>query len=312
MRSVAHKVKRFQADFSGLKWSILRTRIFWLVAVQTGLSLLAVVLFLVSGVGQKSNAYLSAPLWALALEPFLILGFFQLFLEVERQRVLTLLPSYRRVGFRNLFSTIAREKRRRFDELFGPQPDLETFAKSLIESWEWRRNILARAGEPAQKKAARFLFSLPTAGNFATYMTGLLAVVAGLVIVLIDKEQMYGSLGEFWSNFCEAFWLLVLLVVVPVTVSIFPLAGIWSALTATGNSLLEWLDDDFLSNSRFYGFIKDQLETDERKARRLLMRTTGWVYWSIQLGISPYGSWRKVWRNGRRSVRLARRRNAFR
>ncbi|NWE48997.1 hypothetical protein [Pseudomonas gingeri] len=304
MRSIAHKVKSYRKSFSGFPPSILKSSIFYLVLTQLVLTLGAVLLYLFFSIYQHSDLYQSLPLWVLLLEVFLMFGFIQLRFDLDRKRLEELNPSMGRIGFRKANALLEWEKARRIEKLFGAHPDLCDLARELVAEWEWRRSIQIRAGEPAERRARSF-FGLPSAGNFATYLAGLIAVVAAVVVTLIDKAEFYAALPEMGRSFLTTFTLLTTAIVFPITASVYPLATIWGGLKAAGNNLLETLDDDYLSDARFYRFIKELMEFEERKEKRLLMKTTGWVYWSIRVGMAPLAQVRKIMKNAHRSVRIS-------
>jgi hypothetical protein len=81
-------------------------------------------------------------------------------------------------------------------------------------------------------------------------------------------------------------------------------------VTGLGHRAVERANDDYLSDAGFYRYIKELVLLEEQKQRRGLMTTTGWAYWSIRIGTAPLGDVRRLWRNKRRSVRLAKRRRS--
>ncbi|NWC10455.1 hypothetical protein HX776_16730 [Pseudomonas agarici] len=309
MRTIAHKVKRYRKSFSGFPASMLRSTIFYLVLTQLILTLGAVLLYLFFSIYQHSDLYHLLPLWVLLLEVFLMFGFIQLRFDLDRKRLERLNPELCRVAFRKAYSLLEREKVRRIEMLFGPRLDLRDLARELIDEWEWRRSIQIRAGQPAERRARNF-FGLPSAGNFATYLAGLIAVLAAVVVTLIDKVEFYQALPEMGENFLNIFILLTTAIVLPIAASVYPLAAILGGAKVAANNLLEALDDDYLSDARFYGFIKELLELEERKEKRLLMKTTGRLYWCMRAGMAPIGQVSKVMRNARRSVRIEKLRRA--
>ncbi|MFC6478469.1 hypothetical protein ACFQDN_21045 [Pseudomonas asuensis] len=148
-------------------------------------------------------------------------------------------------------------------------------------------------------------FRLPSSSNLATYLAGVLAIVAGVVVALIDKDNFYQGLPNLWDSFEFWYGALFKLIVVPIAICIIPLAAIWSSIKAIGRILAENMDDDFLSQPKFYSFIKELLELADRKERRLLLKTTGRAYWSIRLLTAPIHEVPNIYRNVRRSKRLA-------
>lgn len=88
-------------------------------------------------------------------------------------------------------------------------------------------------------------------------------------------------------------------------VVVIPLAAIVGTMRSTAVRVREKVDDDYLSQAGFYAFIKELLELEQRKTRRLLMVTTGMFYWAFRLGIASMQDLPKLYKNMARSRRLA-------
>ncbi|NMY90074.1 hypothetical protein HBO29_12055 [Pseudomonas psychrotolerans] len=96
----------------------------------------------------------------------------------------------------------------------------------------------------------------------------------------------------------------------PIATCILPAACILDMVTGLGHRVVERANDDYLSDAGFYRFIKELVLLEEHKQRRGLMTTTGWAYWSFRIGTAPLRDVPRLWRNKRRSVRLAKRRRS--
>ena len=312
MRALPHKIKTFQKEFSLLPGYAFSMRIFWLVALLAALIIGSLIFNAINTIVFKSHTYSHLPYVSLGFEFFVLIpSFLQVICEIDQQRCRRLYPQVRPAGFRAAVTMINRAKYERIEVLFGPQESLEKLAKGLIEEWKWRREIQLNAGETDVQKAQKF-FRLPSGSNLATYLAGVLAIVAGIVIALIDKDSFYQNLPTLWDSFEVWYAALFKVIVMPIAICIIPLAAIWSSIKALCRILAENMDDDFLSQPKFYSFIKELLELADRKERRLLLKTTGRAYWSIRLLTAPIHEIPGIYRNIRRSKRLAKLRKAHR
>lgn len=303
MRTISHQVKSYRRRFRHFPLYVFRSRIFALVAVLAVLLTAAIALTLMTSVVGRSAMYARLPWFVLLCEVPLVFGFLQLLLEANRRRYLRARPGAAEPGFRVALMATEREKVAAIQQLFGEQKSFETLARELIEHWEWQRLIDAKSADPIVRKAWGF-FGLPHASNLATYLGGLLAVIAAIVVTLLDKATFYAQLPSLIEDLGTLIWLMTQLLVFPLAVVVIPLASILGTIRSGLVRAREKVDDDYLSERSFYAFIKELLEQEERKTRRLLMVTTGAVYWVIRLGIAPMGELPKLWGNMRRSRRL--------
>jgi hypothetical protein len=163
-----------------------------------------------------------------------------------------------------------------------------------------------RAQEPMWRRAVGF-FGLPSATNFAAYVTGLVAVVAGIVIATITPEVVFGSFWEFLEDAWSLIGMLWLAIVFPFALCVLPGAIILSGVKNLGEALLEWLDDQYLSRTAFYHFISELLELHDRGERLLLRKTGARLYWLVRLGTAPIKEVPGVWRLIKRSKALGKR-----
>jgi hypothetical protein len=304
MRSISHKVKTYRRQFRLIPRYVLSTRIFLLVSFLALLMIAAVGLSVIAGIGYRVHIYSHLPWVVMVFELPLAFGFGQLIVEASRQRYLRAKPGAAEPKLRTALMSRERDRRATVAQLFGEHTDYEALARSLIEKWEWHSAIEAKAGDPIVKKARGF-FGLPGAGNFASYLGGLLAVIAAIVVTLLDKATFYAQLPNLVSDVGEYVWLMTSHLVFPFAVVVLPLAMI----VGTGRSgfvrMLEKADDDYLSEASFYGFIKELLDMEALRERRLLMVTSGAAYWVFRLGTAPMGDLPKLYRNMRRSKRLS-------
>ncbi|WP_426943834.1 hypothetical protein ACP4J5_12440 [Pseudomonas oryzihabitans] len=307
MRAVSHKVKTYRREFRFIPGFMFATSIFWLVFTHTALTLGAIGLYFTSYYVYGSTLFLHLPFHALAWELVLMMGWMQLALEANRRRVMRMRGLAKPPMFRVALAAMDVEKRRRINALFGPHESSTALARDLIQQWEWERSIYQQAASPALQRALGF-FNVPSAGNFATYLAGVLAVVAGIVIALIDRDVFFDGVGQLWSNFKEAYSFLLMVVVIPVATLVIPVAMLTDGVRTVTNRIVEWINDDYLSRGRFYAFIKDLIQFETHSQRRLLMRTTGVAFWTMRIGTAPITRVPALWKNMRRSIRIRRRR----
>lgn len=309
MRTISHQVKSYRRRFRHFPIYVFRSRIFALVALLAVLLTAAILLTLVTTIVGRSVMYARLPWVVLLCEIPLVFGFLQLLMEANRRRYLKTRPGAAEPGFRLALMSTEREKVAAIKQLFGEQQNLETLARSLIEHWEWQRSIDAKSADPVVSKAWGF-FKVPHASNLATYLGGLLAVIAAIVVTLLDKASFYAQLPSLVDDVGTLVWLMTQLVVFPLAVVVIPLASILGTIRSGLVRAREKIDDDYLSERSFYAFIKELLEQEERRTKRLLMSTTGFFYWGIRLGTAPIQEVPKLYRNMLRSKRLGRIRRA--
>lgn len=304
MRSISHKIKSYRRHFRPIPSYVFESRIFLLTSTLVLLLTASIALSVISSVFYHSTLYAHIPWTVLVCEVALLLGFVQLLIESNRRRYLRARPGASDPNFRLALMSTERERVATIEQLFGQQQNFETLACSLIERWEWYRSIEEKASNPVSKNALSF-FGLPGAGNFATYMGGLLAITAAIVVTILDREVFYAHLPGLIDDVLEITWLLTKIFVFPLAVVVIPLAAIVGTIRSMAVRGREKVDDDYLSQAGFYAFIKELLELEQRKTRRLLMITTGLFYWAFRLGIAPIQDLPKLYKNMSRSKRLA-------
>ncbi|MCY1297868.1 hypothetical protein D9M70_473220 [compost metagenome] len=219
----------------------------------------------------------------------------------SNQEILKTKNNYKNLPhFRNAIIYSRKEKRNALNSLFGPIDNYSEFSKSLIDEREWRAHIDNLAGEAPGSRAIKY-FSLPEAGRLATYVAGILAIFAGIVIALIDKDLFYGELQSTYSNSTQYIKTLFLLIILPVSTFIYPASILITEIKLFTLNLIEWLDDDYLSRHSFYSFIKDVADLDDEKEPRLLRKTTGQAYWTMYFLTSPFSEYKNIRRKLKRA-----------
>lgn len=307
MEAIADKIRHYRKTFRPPVFYALDSLALWL---SLGLATLILgLLFLDLYLRIAKSTYLlgkSDQAWLMVYEVPMLLGLMQVYFQGVERRFRMLYPAVGRVHFRTPHDTLAKEKHAYLRAAFAHEGDLRSLAKYLIEEWEWRRELKVRAQEPLLNRAAGF-FKLPSPGNFAAYLTGVMAVLAGIVIATLSREALFADLEQFLVDTWSLIVQLWLAIVLPFAVCVLPGAVILVGIKQIGETLLERLNDQFLSYTAFYRFISELLELHDRGERLLLRKTRAWAYWTVRLTMVPLKDVPQVWRRIRRAKALARR-----
>jgi len=306
MQAIADKVRWYRKRFRSPIFYALDSSVLWLTALLAGL----IVTFLVADVYLRlaGRSYLleAGDQWLLlAFELPMMLGMLQVMVLGAERRHRQHYPTHKRVNLRAAQAIQGRERHAFLQEHFEHQGDLKSLAKELVDDWEWQRGIKHRAQEPLWHNAVAF-FKPPSASSFAAYMTGFVAVIAGIVIATMTPEVIFASFSDFLRDTWSLIWLLWRSLVFPFAACVLPGAVILTFIKNIGEWLLELLDDQYLSHMAFYRFIVELLDLHARGARTWQRRTRAGVYWTIQLGTCPINELASRWRRIQRARRLAR------
>ncbi|MFI8482896.1 hypothetical protein ACIGCM_20240 [Pseudomonas sp. NPDC078700] len=307
MEAIADKIRYFRKTFRPPVFYALSSLALWLSIGLAGVILGLLFFDLYLRVTQST--YLlgtSDQAWLLVYEVPMMFGLLQVYFQGAERRYRLLHPLATRVHFRTPHVTLAKEKHAHLRNTFAHEGDLRALAKHLIEEWEWRRELKIRAQEPLILRAKGF-FKLPSPSNFAAYLTGFIAIVAAIVIATLSRETIFADLEQFLIDTWDLIVQLWLSIVLPFAVCVLPGAVILVGVKQIGEALLEWMDDQFLSDIAFYRFISELLELHDRGERLLLRNTRAWAYWTIRLSMAPLEEVPNVWRRIRRARALARR-----
>lgn len=306
MEAIADKIRHYRKTFRPPVFYALDSLALWL---SLGLATLILgLLFLDLYLRIAKSTYLlgkSDQAWLMVYEVPMLLGLMQVYFQGVERRFRMLYPAVGRVHFRTPHDTLAKEKHAYLHATFAHEGDLRSLAKHLIEEWEWRRELKVRAQEPLLNRAAGF-FKLPSPGNFAAYLTGVMAVLAGIVIATLSREALFADLEQFLVDTWSLIVQLWLAIVLPFAVCVLPGAVILVGIKQIGETLLERVNDQFLSYTAFYRFISELLELHDRGERLLLRKTRAWAYWTVRLTMVPLKDVPQVWRRIRRAKALAR------
>jgi hypothetical protein len=307
MEAIADKIRHYRKTFRPPVFYALDSFALWL---SIGLATLILgLLFSDLYLRIAKSTYLlskSDQAWLLIYELPMMLGLMQVYFQGTERRYRLLYPAGKRVHFRTPHDTLAKEKHAYIRATFAEGDNLRSLAKHLIEDWEWRRELKARAQEPLLRGAGAF-FKLPSPSNFAAYLTGFVAVLAGIVIATLSREALFADLEQFLLNTWNLILQLWLAIVLPVAICVLPCAIILVGVKQIGEALLERVNDQFLSHSAFYRFISELLELHDRGERLLMRKTRAWAYWTVRLSMAPVEDIPRVWRRIRRAKALARR-----
>ncbi|SEQ55027.1 hypothetical protein SAMN03159444_01917 [Pseudomonas sp. NFACC02] len=307
MQGIADKIRHYRKTFRPPVLYALTSSALWLSVLLA--SIIVGLIFFdlyvrIAGHGEFLNSGDQALL--LLSETVMIGGILQTHLLGTEKRFRRLNPTVSRINIRTPQTFVKREKIACIRKVFNHQEDLQALAKRLVEEWEWRQEIKLRSKDPLWVRAIGF-FTLPNPSNFAAYMTGLIAVLAAIIITTLTPEALFGSVATLLSDIWANIRLLTIVVVLPVSLCILPAAVILTSLKEIWVALLERLNDQYLSQAGFYRFISQLLELHDQGEPLLLRKTQAWAYWSIRLGTAPIQDLRRVGKRIRRGIYLAKR-----
>lgn len=307
MRAISDKVRHYRKTFRPPVYYALGSLAFWLSVILASLILGLTAADLYVRLTQQTVFLGGAQQLSLLLfEIPLLFGMLQVYFLGAERRYRQLHPGARCVTLRTPTMHLVSEKRAYLSSTFGHEGTLRDLAKLLISEWEWRREIRNRTQEALWRRAVGF-FGLPSAGNFAAYLTGILAVFAALVIATMSAETLFGSIDQILEDAWALIRMLWLAIVLPFALCVLPGAVILSSIKNVGEALVEWMNDQYLSDTAFYRFISELVELDDRAERLLLRGTSSKLYWMVRLTMSPHQDVSKVWKRIRRAKRLGKR-----
>lgn len=287
MQGIADKVRHYRKTFRPPVFYALDSCALWLSVTLALLIMSAFLLDLYARLAHDVEL-LRPPdqLLLIVFEVPMIFGLLQVYFLGAERRFRRLHPTLKRINFRTPHASLSGEKRAYLKSTFESEDDLQALAKRLIEEWEWRREVSRRAQDTLWTRALGF-YKLPSGSNFAAYMTGLLAVLAGIVITTITPETLLGSINSVLQDMWSLIRTLWIVVVFPLAVCVLPGALILSCVRDIGEVIVERLNDQYLSQKGFYKFISQVLELHDREEPLLLRKTRAQVYWSIRLSMAP-------------------------
>ncbi len=307
MQGIADKIRHYRKTFRPPVFYALDSYVLWLSVALA--CLIMAILFVNLYLLVASDIQLLRPwdqAWLFLCEIPLIFGMLQVYFQGAERRFRRLNPAIKRVNFRTPYASLDSEKHAYLRNIFKSEDDLQQLAKRLIDEWEWRREVKRRAQDPMWTHAIAF-YRLPTGSNFAAYMTGLVAVVAGIVIATITPEAVFASMADYLEDAWSLIRLMLWVVVIPFAACVLPGALIISFVKDLLELFIERLNDQYLSQKAFYRFISQILELHDREEPLLLRKTRAQVYWTIRLCITPLRNVPAVWMRIRRTRVLMRR-----
>ncbi|KRW62096.1 hypothetical protein [Pseudomonas sp. TTU2014-080ASC] len=305
MQAISDKIRHYRKTFRSLLFYARGTLVFWLCVTLMGLIVGVVALDVYLGIASDVDLLSGWQVTVLYIcELFIAPGVVQAYFMGAQRRYQLFHPQAAQPRFRVAHRHFDQQKLAYLRRTFEHPGDIRDLAKALVKEWEWLQSLRVRAQEPMWRKTMGF-FHLPTAGNFATYMAGLVAIIAAIVIANMDAEFIFGSFEQFISDTWDLIFAMWVNLIPLVVLIIFPAATLVSAVKYLTERLLECLDDQYLSQAGFYRFITELLELPDRRHRDLMSRTRGWAYWSILLLMAPLEDVPRVWRRIKRVKRLA-------
>lgn len=299
MRDITHRIKIYTAGCKSHFHLLAGTTVFRLLATQILLSVFALALYFVELLWGSSKTYNYLPFWVLITEITFVPGLIQLAMLREFARDRDLFPETRTRSPRVALSRSRQLKFRALIAAFAAPRDPFSLAEELRKGWQWHQSV-HRDIRIAKGIQVRGFFRLPSSAVFAGYLIGVAGLIFTLAVALLQREEVIASLPES----LEIFKALMKLSVIPVLAFVILVPVVWNGFLNSGLSIRETLDDDYLSNRSFYSFIEDLLELHDTSTPRLLLKTSGRVYWLIRILTAPMSRLGTVIRQARKSGRI--------
>lgn len=305
MRGIADKIRLYRKTFRPPVLYALTSSIFWLTVSLAAFVVSLTFFDLYVRLTDQGELLSSGDQGLLLLAEIpMLFGIVQIHLVGAERRFRYLNPVASRISMRTPYRNLDREKISFIRRIFSQQESLRALASHLVEEWEWREEIKRRAQDPIWLRAIGF-FRLPSTSNFATYMAGLVAILAAILITTITPDTLFGALETLPANAWSIIRNLTIVIVLPIALCVLPTAVIMAFVKDIGVALLERLNDQYLSQAGFYRFISQLLELHDVGERMLLRKTHGRVYWAVRMGIAPLQDLKRIRNRIRRAKRLA-------
>ncbi|MDT3722898.1 hypothetical protein [Pseudomonas oryzihabitans] len=299
MRDITHRIKIYKEGCKSHFHRMADSTVFRLLTTQILLSVFALTLYFLDLWWWWSNTYDSLPFWVLITEIALIPGLIQLTVLRELAKDRDLFPD---TPTRSLRIALKRSKHLKFRAMataFSAPRDPLSLAEEVRNKWQSRRS-LTRDIRSAKGNQISSFFRLPSPSVSNAYVLGITGVVFTLIVALLQREEVIASLPLSW----EIFQAFLIMSVVPALALAISVPVVWNGFLASGLSIREKLDDDYLSARSVFTFIEDLLELHDTGTPRLLLKTSGRVYWLIRILTTPMSRLGTVIRQARKSGRI--------
>lgn len=299
MREITHRIKIYTSTSKPPFHLLANSTVFRLLVTQLIVSTLALGVYYTDRFWWDGTTYRYVPYWVLLGETVFILAGLQLHMLRQFAKDRGQFPTAPTCSLRIAYRRSQRLKFQALITAFSAPYDPEILAEELREQWrnrsEIQKEILIAKGFQTRK-----LFRLPSSSTFAGYLIGAVGMAATLIVAYLQREELVESLPISWAYF-KAFMVIS---VVPLVALVILVPAVWNGLRASGLSLREKLDDDYLSDKSFYSFIEELLDLHDTRTPRLLLKTSGRVYWSIRILTAPISRLSFVIRQARKSGRI--------
>lgn len=250
----------------------------------------------------KSDTYIILPFWVLLLELFFVPGFLQLELLRRLAKDSALHPGAPTRSFR----TAVKRERLRDEKLlyseFG-HTDVKSLIEEIREQWSWRNSVLKQV-RLTQGVQTRTFLRLPSTANSLTLFGIIVGAAGTFIAALIQETDHFQSLPQIIDLLKTMFYLALNYGLIPFMALALLIPTIWNGLRNSGITILETVDDDYLSDKTLFAFINEAMEIHEAKTPRLRLRTAARVYWSIQILTQPMSRLSIVIHKARKSGRI--------
>lgn len=302
MRNYIHHIKNYNERRKPRAFLLADTLIFRLIVVFMAAILAALGIYVLDRIYWKSDTYILLPFWVLLLELLFVPGFLQL----ELLRKLAKDSAFHPHAPTRSFRTAAKRERLRDEMLlcseFG-NTDIKSLIDDIMEQWSWRRSVL-RQVRLSRGVQTRALFRPPSSANSLTLLSIIVGAAVTFIVALTQETDHFQSLPQIIDVLKTMFYIALNYGLIPFAAFALLIPTIWNGLRNSGISILETIDDDYLSDKTLFAFINEAMEIHEAKIPRLRLRTAARVYWCIRILTEPMSRLSIVIRQARKSGRI--------
>lgn len=299
MREITHRIKIYTAAHKAPFHLLAGSTVFRLLFAHLVVSTIALALHYVDKIWWGGVTYQYTPYWVLLGETLFVLAALQLNLLRAFAKDRDIFPEAPTNSLRVAYRRSHQRKFRALILAFAAPRDFRSLAEEIREQHRWHTTVRGEI-DLANGLQARKLLKLPSSSTLANYLLGAVGLAATLIVAFMQREELIESLPKSWVYFKAI--MIIASVVLAAFILLVP--ATWNGLRASGLTLRETLDDDYLSARSLYAFVADLLELDEIGKPRLLLKTSGRVYWLIRILTAPMSRLGTVIRQARKSGRI--------
>lgn len=311
MRDRKHKIKNYNELGKPQTYLLAESRIFRLLAFFIASLIFALLIYTADRIYYKTEVYIYLPFWALLAELFFIPGFLQLQILRDFAKDQANNPDRPTRSLRIVYKRESQRKRKLLKKVFGPNAEPKELADRLMDEWEWQKTTLRKI-LLSRGILARNFFRLPSSTVYLAYFGIVVGGIITFSTALIQETDHFQSLPQIASLAKAMFYDALEYGLILFIAIVFLIPAIWNGLRNSGLTILETIDDDYLSEKTFFTFIAEMLDLHDANTPRLRLRTAARVYWSIRILTTPLSRLGRVIHQARKSGRIGRLRRAQR